>query len=65
MKTLFLPLTLISFTVLCLSILHVENIDTLERTSNTLQEKHEQYRHTNDINKVYQIEEEMTLSELQ
>ena len=39
MKRLVLPLVLISFAFVCLCIVHIDNINKLEKESNRLQEK--------------------------
>jgi len=39
MKRLFLPIALISFAVICLSIVHIDNVNKLENQSNELREK--------------------------
>lgn len=39
MKRLFLPLALISFAVICLSIVHIDNVNKLDAESNKLREK--------------------------
>lgn len=39
MKRLVLPLVLVSFAFVCLCIVHIDNINKLERESNRLQEK--------------------------
>jgi len=40
MKRLFLPLALISFAVICLSIVHIDNVNKLDKEYNQLREKH-------------------------
>lgn len=40
MKRLLLPISLISFAVICLSIVHIDNINRLESQSNRLRQKH-------------------------
>ncbi|MFL1895156.1 hypothetical protein ACJRPK_05605 [Aquimarina sp. 2-A2] len=39
MKRLFLPIALLSFAVICLSIVHLENINKLDKESTELQQK--------------------------
>ncbi|MBW1296990.1 hypothetical protein [Aquimarina litoralis] len=41
MKRLFLPLALISFAVVCLSIVHIDNVNKLDKKYNQLREKHQ------------------------
>ena len=41
MKRLFLPLALISFAVICLSIVHIDNVNKLDEKYNQLREKHQ------------------------
>jgi len=40
MKRLFLPIGLISFAIICLSIVHIDNINKLDAEFNELREKH-------------------------
>ncbi|WP_299443808.1 hypothetical protein [uncultured Aquimarina sp.] len=40
MKRLFLPIALISFAVICLSIVHIDNVNKLDEEYNQLREKH-------------------------
>ncbi len=40
MKRLLLPLVLISFSVICLSIVHIDNVNKLESQSIELRKKH-------------------------
>ncbi len=40
MKRLFLPVALISFAIVCLSIVHIDNVNKLENQSNELRKKH-------------------------
>ncbi|MFD2562120.1 hypothetical protein [Aquimarina rubra] len=41
MKRLFLPIALISFAVICLSIVHIDNVNQLDKEYNQLREKHQ------------------------
>ncbi|WP_159092292.1 hypothetical protein [Aquimarina sp. Aq107] len=41
MKRLFLPVALISFAVICLSIVHIDNVNKLDKEYNQLREKHQ------------------------
>ncbi|WP_298319213.1 hypothetical protein [uncultured Aquimarina sp.] len=41
MKRLFLPIALISFAVICLSIVHIDNVNKLDEEYNQLREKHQ------------------------
>lgn len=41
MKRLLLPISLITFAVICLSIVHIDNINKLETKSKELKEKYE------------------------
>ncbi|WP_299253541.1 hypothetical protein [uncultured Aquimarina sp.] len=41
MKRLFLPIALISFAVICLSIVHIDNVNKLDDEYNQLREKHQ------------------------
>ncbi|MHA7057222.1 hypothetical protein ACWGOQ_0008395 [Aquimarina sp. M1] len=41
MKRLFLPIALITFAVICLSIVHIDNVNKLDKKYNQLREKHE------------------------
>ena len=41
MKRLLLPIVLITFAVICLSIVHIDNINKLDAQSNELRKKHE------------------------
>lgn len=43
MKRLFLPLALVSFAVICLSIVHIDNVNKLEAESNKLRKKHQSH----------------------
>ncbi|WP_024770052.1 hypothetical protein [Aquimarina macrocephali] len=45
MKRLLLPIVLITFAVICLSIVHIDNINKLDAQSNELRKKH-QTKHT-------------------
>ncbi|WP_378174954.1 hypothetical protein [Aquimarina sp. SS2-1] len=47
MKRLFLPIALISFAVICLSIVHIDNVNKLDKEYNDLREKH-QFENTTD-----------------
>lgn len=40
MKRLFLPLALLSFAVICLSIVHIDNVNKLDKKYNQLRQKH-------------------------
>ncbi|PKV51205.1 hypothetical protein ATE84_3279 [Aquimarina sp. MAR_2010_214] len=44
MKRLLLPIVLITFAVICLSIVHIDNINKLDAQSNELRKKHETER---------------------
>ncbi len=39
MRRLFLPMALITFTVICLSIVHIDNVNKLDAQSNELRKK--------------------------
>lgn len=39
MKRLFLPIALLSFSVICLSIVHIDNVNKLDKEYNQLREK--------------------------
>ncbi|WP_298539446.1 hypothetical protein [uncultured Aquimarina sp.] len=41
MKRLFLPIALISFAVICLSIVHIDNVNKLDEEYNQLRERHQ------------------------
>lgn len=41
MKRLFLPIALLSFSVICLSIVHIDNVNKLDKEYNQLREKHQ------------------------
>jgi len=41
MKRLFLPIALISFAVICLSIVHIDNVNKLDEEYNQLRKKHQ------------------------
>ncbi|MDH7445643.1 hypothetical protein [Aquimarina sp. 2201CG14-23] len=41
MKRLFLPIALISFAVICLSIVHIDNVNKLDEEYHQLREKHQ------------------------
>ncbi len=47
MKRLFLPIALISFAVICLSIVHIDNVNKLDKEYNQLTEQHKT-ENTND-----------------
>ncbi|MCX2763015.1 hypothetical protein [Aquimarina muelleri] len=51
MKRLLLPMILITFAVICLSIVHIDNINKLDAQSNELRKKYntEQYKLENSI----------------
>lgn len=49
MKRLFLPIALLSFAVICLSIVHLENINKLDKESNELREKQLKLNQNNTI----------------
>lgn len=55
MKRLFLPLALISFAVICLSIVHIDNVNKLDKKYNQLREK--QQLDTNNNTEVTAIEQ--------
>ncbi|GAA0722352.1 hypothetical protein [Aquimarina litoralis] len=55
MKRLFLPLALISFAVICLSIVHIDNVNKLDKKYNQLRQKHQ--LDTNDNTEVTAIEQ--------
>ncbi|WP_108869248.1 hypothetical protein [Aquimarina aquimarini] len=42
MKRLLLPIILISFAVVCLSIVHIDNVNKLDTQSNELRKKHQE-----------------------
>lgn len=42
MKRLLLPIVLISFAVICLSIVHIDNVNKLDAQSNELRKKQEE-----------------------
>ncbi len=41
MKRLLLPLALIAFAIICLSIVHIDNVNKLDIQSNELRKKHQ------------------------
>ncbi len=41
MKRLLLPVVLIAFAVICLSIVHIDNVNKLDAQSNELRKKHQ------------------------
>ncbi len=41
MKQFILPISLISFAVICLSIVHIDNVNKLESQSDKLRKKHQ------------------------
>ncbi|GAA4278771.1 hypothetical protein [Aquimarina mytili] len=41
MKQFILPISLISFAVICLSIVHIDNVNKLESQSDELRKKHQ------------------------
>jgi len=41
MKRLFLPVALISFSIICLSIVHIDNVNKLDKEYNQLRQKHQ------------------------
>ncbi|WP_109437491.1 MULTISPECIES: hypothetical protein [Aquimarina] len=41
MKRLLLPIVLITFAVICLSIVHIDNVNKLDAQSNELRKKHQ------------------------
>ncbi|MDY8135793.1 hypothetical protein [Aquimarina sp. 2201CG5-10] len=43
MKRLFLPIALISFAVICLGIVHIDNVNKLDAESTKLREKHQSH----------------------
>ncbi|TPN89004.1 hypothetical protein [Aquimarina algicola] len=47
MKRLLLPTILIAFAIVCLSIIHIDNVNKLDVQSNELRKKHE--NHSVDI----------------
>ncbi len=52
MKRLLLPIVLITFAVICLSIVHIDNVNRLDAQSNELRKKHntKQYKIEHSIN---------------
>lgn len=41
MKRLLLPIVLLTFAVICLSIVHIDNVNKLDAQSNELRKKHQ------------------------
>lgn len=52
MKRLLLPIVLITFAVICLSIVHIDNVNKLEAQSNELRKKYniKQYKVESSVN---------------
>lgn len=49
MKRLFLPLALLTFTVICLSIVHIDNVNKLNAASDALRQKYDDDTFYDDI----------------
>ncbi len=49
MKRLFLPLALMAFAVICLCIVHIDNVNKLDEEFNQLREKHQVEHHQKEI----------------
>ncbi len=50
MKRLLLPLVLIAFAVICLGIVHIDNVNEINSQSDKLRKKHQKYTIENQTN---------------
>ena len=50
MKRLLLPIVLIAFAVICLGIVHIDNINEINSQSDELRKKHQNYFQQKQIN---------------